>query len=76
MSAANLVAEITAWLEPIAGGWRFLFSPSFRARTREAWRHERIGFVIWEVFWGVAGILVSLAIACILVALAWPASLE
>ncbi len=71
MSAANLVAEITAWLEPIAGGWRFLFSPSFRARTREAWRHERIGYVIWDVFWGVLGILVSLATACFLVALTW-----
>ena len=71
MSAASLVAEITAWLEPIAGGWRFLFSPSFRVRTRESWRHERIGYVIWDVFWGVLGILVSLATACFLVALTW-----
>jgi hypothetical protein len=73
VSVSNLVEEITAWLEPIAGGWRFLFSPTFRAQTREAWRHEHTGYVFWDVFWGVLGILVSLATACFLVALTWPA---
>jgi hypothetical protein len=71
MSAAGALAEIAAWVEPIVGGWRYLLSPTFRARTHEAWRHERVGYVVWDILWGVLGLAASLAIAWFLVALTW-----
>jgi hypothetical protein len=68
---AGVPAEVTAWIEPIAGGWRYLFSPTFRAQTHEAWRHEHIGYVVWDVFWGMLGLGLSLAVVYLLAALAW-----
>jgi hypothetical protein len=65
------LAEVVAWIEPIGGGWRYILSPTFRARTHDAWRHEHIGYVIWDVFWGVAGVAASLAIVYFLVASAF-----
>jgi hypothetical protein len=67
----NALAEISAWIEPVVGGWRYLFSPAFRTRTHEAWRHEHVGYAIWDVFWGVLGIAASLVVAYLLVVLTW-----
>lgn len=71
MSVADALAELATWAEPAAGGWRFLFSPKFRARTREGWRHESIGYVLWDVFWGVLGVVFSIAAAVFLGLLVW-----
>ena len=71
MSVADALVEIASWIEPAAGGWRYLFSSKFRAETREAWRHESIGYVLWDVFWGVLGIVVSIAVVAFLGSLIW-----
>jgi len=71
MNALHLLDEFVAWVEPVANGWRYLFSAGFRARTHEAWRHEHIGYVIWDIFWGLLGIAVSLAIVYFAVMWAW-----
>ena len=70
----NALAEVAAWIEPIAGGWRYLLSSDFRARTQESWRHESVGYVIWDVFWGMLGIAASLAVIYFAVALGWRAA--
>ena len=69
----NTLAEVAAWIEPVAGGWRYLFSSEFRARTHESWRHEKRGYIIWDVFWAALGVAVSVAILYFVVALAWRA---
>ena len=74
MSALDALAEMAAWIEPIMGGWRYLLSPDFRARTHESWRHENTGYVIWEVFWGVLGITMSVGVACFAAVLIWRAA--
>jgi len=71
MSLAGALAEITAWAEPVVGGWRYVFSPAFRARTHESWQHEHVGYAIWDAFWGLLGLVASLVAAYFLVALAW-----
>ena len=71
MSALNVLDEFVAWVEPVLNGWRYLFSSAFRARTHESWRHENIGYVIWDVFWGFLGIAVSLVVGYFVVTLAW-----
>jgi hypothetical protein len=68
---AGVLAEVTAWIEPIVGGLRYLLSPTFRAQTHEAWRHEHTGYVVWDVFWGMLGLALSLAVVYRLAALAW-----
>ena len=62
MSGLNDLAEVAAWIEPVAGGWRYLLSSAFRARTHESWRHENLGYIIWDVLWGVLGIAASLTV--------------
>ena len=62
MNAPNVLSEVVSWIEPLGGGWRYILSPKFRARTHEGWRHERLGYVVWDVFWGLAGIALSLVI--------------
>jgi hypothetical protein len=71
LNIASALAEIIAWVEPVVGGWRYLFSPTFRARTHQGWRHEHPGYVVWDVFWGMLGIALSLAAAYFLAPLAW-----
>jgi hypothetical protein len=68
------LAEILDWVEPAAGGWRYLFSSAFRARIHAAWRLEGVAHVFWDVFWGAIGVLVSLGVAYVLLALAWDAA--
>ena len=74
MSTLNALAEVVAWIEPIAGGWRYLLSRDFRARTHASWRHESIGYVIWDVVWGILGIAVSLTVGYFIVAAGWRAA--
>lgn len=71
LNIASALTEIFAWVEPVVGGWRYLFSPTFRARTHQAWRHEHLGYVVWDVFWGMLGLALSLAAAYFLAVFAW-----
>jgi hypothetical protein len=63
MNVPGALAEITAWAEPAAGGWRYLFSDSYRAQKHADWRHEHPGYVVLDLLGGIIGIGVSLAIA-------------
>jgi len=67
----NALAEVSAWIEPVVGGWRYLLSSSFRARTHEAWRHESVRYIVWDVLVGVIGIALSLIVIYIAVVLGW-----
>jgi hypothetical protein len=71
MSVADALVEIASWVEPAVGGWRYLFSSKYRAQTHEGWRHESIGYVLWDVFWGALSIVVSIAIAAFVGFLLW-----
>jgi len=62
VSIVGAFGEVAAWVEPLVGAWRYLLSPAFRARTHEAWRHEHLGYVVWDVFWGMLGFALSLMV--------------
>ena len=71
MSAAGAFAEIAAWAELGLAGWRYLVSPTYRARKHHDWRHEKVGYVILDVVGGIVGVAVSVAFAGIVVLLVW-----
>ena len=71
MSAAGALAEISAWVEPALAGWRYLLSPTYRARKHHDWRHERVGYAIFDVVVGIIGVAVSLALAVTVELLFW-----
>lgn len=66
----SLSAEIISWVEPVAGGWRYIVSSQFRRRMHEAWKHERVVYMAWDIFWGALGVVASLAVAGYLISLA------
>jgi len=61
--------EFIDWFRAAFAGWRFLFSSTYRAQTRERWRYERAWHVVWDVLCGLAGVVFSLLVAWFLVAL-------
>ncbi len=61
--------EFIDWFRAAFAVWRFLFSSSYRARTWERWRHERIWYVVGDIACGAVGILFSLLAAWGLAAL-------
>ena len=71
MSAIGALAEITAWLEPALAGWRYLLSSNYRARKHHDWRHENVGYAIFDVVGGIVGIAVSVAVAGMAAWLIW-----
>jgi hypothetical protein len=71
MSAAGAFAEIAAWAEIILAGWRYLFSPTYRAQKHHDWHHEHVGYVIFDVFGGIVGVAFSVAVAFVAAALVW-----
>ena len=66
MSVVGAFAEFTEWVEPALGGWRYLFSPAYRARKHEAWQHEHRGYVILDVIGGFMGVGITIALVVIL----------
>jgi hypothetical protein len=71
MSAAGVFAEITAWVEPWLAGWRYLLSPTYRARKHHDWSQEQVGYAILDVVGGIVGVAVSVAVAYVVAALVW-----
>jgi hypothetical protein len=55
--------EFTDWFRAAFGGWRFIFSASFRSQMRERWKHESWLYITADVLCGLAGIAFSLLIA-------------
>jgi len=46
----------------LVGFWAFLFSPRYRARTRDAWRHAGRAQRGWMVLDGVVATLIGLGL--------------
>ncbi len=71
MSVAGAFAEFSAWVEPALAGWRYVWSPTYRAQKHRDWGHEHLGFAIVDVVGGIVGIVISVAVVWIVVAIAW-----
>ena len=54
------LCEVWDWIKAATSGWRFIFSPTFRAKTIRGWKSERWYYVVWDVTCGLAGIAASL----------------
>ena len=65
----GLMAEVSAWLEPAFAGWRYLFSPAYRARIHDGWKHEKSYFVVFDVIIGILGVAASVVVVCVPIAL-------
>jgi hypothetical protein len=60
--------EVGSWIELAVGGWRYLFSSKYRTQMQERWRHESVGYVVWDVFWWTLGVVVSIGLVVLLFA--------
>ena len=63
------LAELSGWIEPALGGWRYLLSPGYRTKKHDAWQYEHRGYVILDIVGGIVGVGVTLALIVILVLL-------
>lgn len=61
--------EFIDWLRAAFGGWRFVFSASFRRETRARWRHESSLRIVWDMSCGVAGIAFTLLLVHVVISL-------
>jgi hypothetical protein len=61
--------EFIDWFRVAFGGWRFVFSASFRRETRARWKHESVLRVIWDIVCGVAGITFTLLLVYVVISL-------
>jgi len=61
--------EFIDWFRAAFGGWRFVFSPSFRLEMRARWKHETRLRLVWDVVCGVAGIAFTLLLVYFLIGL-------
>jgi hypothetical protein len=48
--------EFIEWFVGAFAGWRFIFSPSFRRKTRARWKQATRLRVVTDIFCGIAGI--------------------
>lgn len=70
MPASILEAlEFTDWIRAAFGGWRFVFSSTFRGETRARWMQESWLRVVWDIVCGVAGIAFTLLLAYVIISL-------
>ena len=61
--------EFIDWLRAAFGGWRFVFSTSFRRGTAVRWEHERWLRKFWDIVCGVSGIAFTLFLVYVLISL-------
>lgn len=61
--------EFIDWFRAAFGGWRFVFSTSFRRETRARWKHESAPRIVWDVLCGVAGIAFTLLLVYAVISL-------
>ena len=60
--------EVFDWIVDAFAGWRYLLSPSFRQRTHQRWKVEGRGKMFIEILFGGLGVLLTLFLAWLLVA--------
>ena len=53
-------AVLVEWLLGAAAGWRYLFSPSYRQRTRARWRSKAWIYIAVDVVCGIVACAFSL----------------
>ena len=63
------VLEIFDWIGAAVGGWRYVFSSSFRQRTHKRWKAEGRGKAFIEILFGVLGMAVTVFIVWMVVEL-------
>ncbi|HEU4507783.1 MAG TPA: hypothetical protein VFR78_06070 [Pyrinomonadaceae bacterium] len=63
------VFEIFDWIIDGFAGWRYVFSRSFRKRTHARWRVEGWGTAFVEILFGGIGVLLTVVVVWVLVAL-------
>jgi len=61
--------EFIDWFRAAFGGWRFVFSPSFRCETRARWEQESWLRVVWDILCGIAGIAFTLLLIYVVISL-------
>jgi len=61
--------EFIDWFRAAFGGWRFLFSTSFRRETRARWEDESWLRIIWDVLCGMAGIAFTFLLIYVVISL-------
>lgn len=63
------VFEIFEWIIDAFGGWRYVFSRSFRQRTHARWKAQGRGTAFVEILCGGIGVLLTVFFLWVLVAL-------
>lgn len=61
------VLEIFDWFAYGFAGWRYLLSPSFRARTHKRWKTEPTAKAVIEVLFCALGMLLTLLLLALVV---------
>ena len=58
--------EIFEWFKAAFGGWRYLFSSSYRKVKNNEWRNEKSIYIVWDVICGIAGVAFSVFLLVII----------
>ncbi|MBA3037094.1 MAG: hypothetical protein FP814_11455 [Desulfobacterium sp.] len=51
--------EIIDWFKTAFGGWRYLFSSTYRKAKNLDWRNEKPIYIVWDLICGIAGVAFS-----------------
>ena len=60
-----MIGEMFDLLECIGSvliGWAYVFSPKFRKDIHSKWAHDSRRTILWEIVYGVFGIVLSLGL--------------
>ena len=57
--------------EMVIGGWRYVFSRNYRLKKRREWREAGCVFMILELVFGLAGIILSLGLLVLIAIWLW-----
>jgi hypothetical protein len=68
-SFVAIVGELLYWLRGAIGGWRYLFSRSYRERTHARWRRRNSVYAAVEIVSAVGACAASLCLLYFLVKL-------
>ena len=56
----DLLGTLIDWVRAAVGGWRFLFSSTYRRKKADEWKVDDILGISWDIFCRLAGIVFSL----------------
>ncbi len=61
------------FLENTVGGWRYLFSRSYRLKKHREWQEQGLGAALLDVVVGLAGVVISLVLLVLAAMVLWNA---